>query len=113
VEISSAIGLWRCYDRVVKFARLSAVNASLEQITEIFRLNLCSFQLRYTNYQFSASRHHLDFKTALKDQNGIEQDYLSKLDKFMLRGLSSLFGDVADDIQKYFCHTISTTLSLV
>lgn len=105
MEMTTAIGFWRFVDRFVKFVNLSAVNTSLEQITEIFRLNLCSFQLRYTNYQFSASRHHLNFKTAVKDQNSAEQDCLEKLENFMLHGLSSLYGDIADDIQKYFSHT--------
>lgn len=102
LEMNTVMVLWRYYDRAVKLAQLSAVNTSIEQLTEIFRLNLCGFQLRYTNYQFSASRHHLNFKVAVKEKNSTERQSFETLDSFMGRGLSSLFGDVADDIQKYF-----------
>lgn len=105
MEPSTGITIWRVYDFFVKTARLSAVHSSLELLSELLRNSLCSFQLRYTNYQFGASRKHLEFKKALLNKSTDTDAKFVALDEFMLHGLSTFSGELADGIQAYFLKT--------
>lgn len=100
-----SIGIWRLYDLAVKASNLAAVNTSLEQLSEHIRKCLCNFQLRYTNYQFGASRMHMRFKESFNNNpDGSKHNY-DKMNKSIEISMTRLCGDLAEHIQEYFSMT--------
>ncbi len=98
-------GILRIYDSLIKFVRLSAVQTSLEQCTSHLRNSFCDFQLRYTNYQFIASRKHKNFKELfIRDPKNSTSGY-EDLNTFLENGMKTLCGDITESIQDYFSLT--------
>lgn len=104
MESTLSISIWRFYDLAVKALNFAAVNTSLEQFSKHIRNCICNFQLRYTNYQFEASRLHKEFKDSFKNKQDATTTYKNMID-FLEKGMNTLCSDIAKDIIEYFSLT--------
>jgi hypothetical protein len=97
--------LWRLIDRLSKLVRLTAVDTSIESCTEQIRKSFCEFQLRFTNYQYTASRHHREFKNHFFLKPNDSSLAYGRLNAFLERGFKNLCADSTMRIVHYFTET--------
>jgi len=90
------------FKRLLKKIRGVAITTSSEIITAKLRKSVCKFQLEYTNYQFSCSRYHRNFKQAKKNEKDSSYE---KLNLLVESGMKKIFGDISTEITDYFSET--------
>lgn len=90
---------------IQSYRRLNAVNTTPVKVSAQLKSTMCSFQLDYTVFQFTASQLHKSFKDSLSSQSGDTDEKHGELTEFIDAGIKLSCQNLAEELQKHFCDT--------
>lgn len=93
---------------VKRYLQANAHNVPCAIISERLRKAICEFQLEYTNYHFTSSLAHMDFKESYGTENE-NQNYV-RMSQCLESGFKVVEGKIASQVQNYFVKTRKSSI---